>query len=149
MKTELVIWDDHGERSLSHATSDEELDAALEATNWDDPALSGVALRHDRYNWAEASGSLDPSVGVALWIEDNGVQHLAVNPPTSREEIREFLRAYRAGDIHRVYELLEARSLSHEEVDQFRHGSEDGSPVGFVLLMLGLLFVAAILMLVL
>lgn len=119
----LRSWTESGEEQTSGvepgAAGEAEVLAAVKATDWAAPEISGVTLE-SAAGWADGSGSLDPGVGLSLMVERHGVQHVGVSAPERPEEIVEFLKAYLAGDLRKVFEQLYGRAPTDAELAAFQ-----------------------------
>jgi hypothetical protein len=144
----LRLWTASGEEKTSgvepgpvgHAA----VVAAVAETDWADPELSGVTLE-SAVGWADGSGSLDPSVGLSLMVEQYGVQHVGLHAPRQPEEIAQFLGAYLAGDLRQVFERLYDRAPTDAELAAFgepapRKRSGAMLMFGIVVILVGALF---------
>lgn len=135
----LEFWDRAREPTVVDA-DEAALDEAIDSVDWSTEKLASVSLRRDRDNWADCTGSF--VVGMALMLEEDGVQHVANEAAGSLEEVREFLNAYLRDDMQRVFEILYGRTLPPEElaaVRQAARGETSGYRLGCVLIALGIL----------
>jgi len=93
--------------------------AAVASLDWEQQRPCGVTISRTRDDWADGSGSLHSDVGLALMVEQRGVQHVANSAPQSLDDITQFLLAYLREDDARVFEALYDRPPTDEELERF------------------------------
>jgi len=95
MKLTVLINYASEEKVISEAATAEELIQALESIDWQ--IFHQVVLEKSNGDWIDVGGNLG-SDGLSVMYEEDGIQLVIVDPPTTVDQMKSILLSYLAGD---------------------------------------------------
>jgi hypothetical protein len=83
------------EKVVTQAATPEIVKATMRSIDWN--GFHQVVLELPNGDWMEVGGSLDPSDGLSVMYQESGVQHVIKYPPTTVQQMTQFLLSYLSG----------------------------------------------------